>query len=158
MYKNKSWFDDDSLPENPLRESSYGKLIINSYAGKRKRVPYWNCDCECGEKVTVSMYNLLNSKTTSCGCYRKELMTETVRGKAVDIVGERFGKLLVLENAGRIKGLLVCKTICDCGNYKVIYKHHILSGNTRSCGCLYKEMNKNSEPGWTLFKKGKYDY
>lgn len=52
----------------------------------------------------------------------------------MDLIGKRFGKLLVVANAER-KGYVVCE--CDCKNVKEIratsltMKHH----PTRSCGC-----------------------
>lgn len=30
---------------------------------------------------------------------------------------------------------------CECGNYKVVYTFSLLSGNTRSCGCLVHKPN-----------------
>jgi hypothetical protein len=29
------------------------------------------CECECGEKVTVNLYNLIGGNAQSCGCVRK---------------------------------------------------------------------------------------
>ena len=32
---------------------------------------------------------------------------------------------------------IICK--CDCGTIKKVRKAHLLSGNSKSCGCLQKE-------------------
>jgi hypothetical protein len=65
----------------------------------------------------------------------------------IDRVGQRVGKLVVLERAANkvekdaIRACWLCE--CDCGN-KVIVSSHSLSkglkgeGGTRSCGCLMK--------------------
>jgi hypothetical protein len=61
----------------------------------------------------------------------KELMM-----KLVDRTGQRFGKLLVVEQAGRNnlkKVLWKCK--CDCGNETVVVAGSLVTGNTTSCGC-----------------------
>ena len=29
---------------------------------------------------------------------------------------------------------------CDCGNFKIVSNHSLKSGNTKSCGCLHKEI------------------
>lgn len=57
-----------------------------------------------------------------------------------DIVGERFGRLLVTEYAGNAKSrhaLWRCK--CDCGNEIVAVGINLRSGKTTSCGCWKNE-------------------
>lgn len=61
-------------------------------------------------------------------------------GKMKDLTGQRFGKLLVLECAGKLDGRRYSwKCQCDCGNIKIIAGASLTSGNTQSCGCLTKE-------------------
>ncbi len=52
----------------------------------------------------------------------------------IDLTGQRFGKLLVLNECDNYK----CKCLCDCGNTSIINKYNLISGNTKSCGCLGK--------------------
>lgn len=33
---------------------------------------YWNCRCDCGTEKPVPQRNLLEGKSKSCGCFRKE--------------------------------------------------------------------------------------
>jgi hypothetical protein len=60
--------------------------------------------------------------------------------KALDMIGQRFGRLLVLRrdaNRGSNAGWL-CQ--CDCGNIKVIRGCDLRHGqHTRSCGCWRRE-------------------
>lgn len=49
----------------------------------------------------------------------------------IDITGQRFGKLVVLEYLGKEKW----RTICDCGNEKVVYSQLLRKGITTHCGC-----------------------
>lgn len=59
-------------------------------------------------------------------------------GKAHSIqVGQRFGKLVVIECVGKDKNnsyLWKCK--CDCGQYTITRSSRLVGGNTKSCGCL----------------------
>ena len=58
-------------------------------------------------------------------------------GKKIDLTGKRFGRLVVLKEAGRNKSnniKWVCK--CDCGSTVTIQGGHLVSGHTKSCGCL----------------------
>lgn len=47
--------------------------------------------------------------------------------------GQKFGRLTVLREGAR-KGYLSC--VCDCGVQKEIASRHVVSGRTKSCGCL----------------------
>ena len=61
-------------------------------------------------------------------------------GKMKDLTGMQFGKLKVLNNAGKLDGRhYYWNCQCDCGNTKVVLGSSLTSGNTKSCGCLAKE-------------------
>jgi hypothetical protein len=54
--------------------------------------------------------------------------------------GEKFNRLTVISGEtvsdGKKTGVM-CK--CDCGNTKIVERHQLKSGHTKSCGCLLKE-------------------
>lgn len=56
-----------------------------------------------------------------------------------DVTGERFGRLLVTGEASRERGRLRLVCVCDCGTRIEIRHDSVVSGNTRSCGCLSRE-------------------
>jgi hypothetical protein len=65
-------------------------------------------------------------------------------GKYLDLTGKRFGRLLVIEDAGRNRlGCALWLCHCDCGNDVVISSRSLQVG-TQSCGCLRVE--KASRP------------
>lgn len=50
---------------------------------------------------------------------------------------KKFGKLLVIKKAGLNKhGNVIWLCKCDCGKNCKTTSHNLLSGNTKSCGCL----------------------
>lgn len=58
-------------------------------------------------------------------------------GKFVDLTGQRFGNLTVIERRGSDKyknALWLCK--CDCGNEVLIKSNNLRTGNSSSCGCI----------------------
>lgn len=59
--------------------------------------------------------------------------------KRIDITGEKYNKLTVLNEGKNIKNVRywVCK--CDCGTIKEISMNHLRNGKTKSCGCYIKE-------------------
>lgn len=58
--------------------------------------------------------------------------------KLINLVGQKFGKLKVIEYAGNSKWL--CK--CECGNTKIINGKHLREKETFSCGCYRIERAK----------------
>ena len=69
-------------------------------------------------------------------------------------IGERFGRLVVLDTFKRPNEnrWTVCR--CDCGTVKVIRVDHLTSGATISCGCSHHDPKNRTHGGsWTrLFK------
>lgn len=58
-------------------------------------------------------------------------------GKMKNLMGQRFGKLTVIECMGKLDGRHYSwKCICDCGNETIVQASRLTSGNTKSCGCL----------------------
>ena len=60
-------------------------------------------------------------------------------GQRIDLMGQRFGSLVVLEFAGLDKGnngaLWVCQCDCKVETRVVVHGHKLRSGHTTSCGC-----------------------
>lgn len=57
----------------------------------------------------------------------------------LDLTGQRFGKLVVIEfgEMRKCHSYWLCK--CDCGNSFVTQGTSLKTGNTKSCGCIKKE-------------------
>lgn len=51
---------------------------------------------------------------------------------------ERYGRLTIISSESKGKHVR-CKVRCDCGVEKQVYRHHLISGATTSCGCFYDE-------------------
>lgn len=56
-------------------------------------------------------------------------------GARVDVTGQIFGRLTVLEDQGG--GHVLC--VCECGNSRTFVKANVTRGLSKSCGCLCKE-------------------
>lgn len=70
--------------------------------------------------------------------------------KLIDLTGQRFGMLTVLNRAedyifksGRKERVWSCK--CDCGNEVNVFGENLKKGNTTSCGCYRKEKVKEEK-------------
>jgi hypothetical protein len=59
-----------------------------------------------------------------------------------DLTGQRFGRLVAIERADKIKEKIRWRCICDCGN-EAIVRAGCLKGRkrrTNSCGCIAREV------------------
>ena len=70
----------------------------------------------------------------------------------IDLTGQRFGKLLVIGEKGRINEQVAWECQCDCGNTTVVRSSDLRSGDTKSCGCLRKELH--TKHGQNTRKRG----
>ena len=74
--------------------------------------------------------------------------------KPLDLVGQTFWRLYVVERVENDKhGKTQWLCICRCGNETIVTGSHLGNGNTKSCGCLYKEtvtegMRGSKNPMW----------
>lgn len=62
--------------------------------------------------------------------------------KALNITGQRYGRLTVLYYAGNSAGKRprrMWRCLCDCGKEKDIGIDGLQNGHTNSCGCVYRE-------------------
>lgn len=65
----------------------------------------------------------------------------TLAKNAKDITGQRFGRLVALGPVARDASRNVkWKCLCDCGNTSNVLSANLLCGQTKSCGCLQKEV------------------
>lgn len=69
-------------------------------------------------------------------------------GRFVDRVGQVFGRLRVLSRAGtdQNKKVVWC-CACKCGKEVLVTSGSLVTGNTTSCGCLFKE-RVTKHGGW----------
>lgn len=115
----------------------YGRLTTIEPTNERDicgRVK-WLCRCECGNLTKVDSSALRRGTTLSCGCLQKEKASQTW---FKNLVGQRFGKLVVLErakeNTSNGGAIWVCQ--CDCGTIKNIPGECLRRGVSISCGCM----------------------
>lgn len=66
--------------------------------------------------------------------------------KRIDLSGQRFGRLTVIERAENSKGgkaQWLCK--CDCGNETIVAGDKLRKKHSKSCGCLRSIITKASK-------------
>lgn len=66
----------------------FGHLLVDGFAGMKRKNSLWHCRCDCGNPIDVIGYNLKSGHTTSCGCARKDALRKTATKHGM--FGDRF--------------------------------------------------------------------
>jgi hypothetical protein len=122
----------------------FGRLLVISRVKRDRncvsRDSRWLCKCDCGRETIVGGQKLRDGHTKSCGCLQREMSAKRARARVPDIVGQRFGRLVVLSQYGTW-----CRVCCDCGTEKSVPSRDLRSGRTDSCSCLKQEIVKQRQ-------------
>lgn len=112
---------------------TFGELtVLRQHSEKLHKERAWVCLCSCGEETLATNGQLVRGVKKSCGCLRKK-----TPANALDLTGQRFGKLTVIERAGITNGgSALWRCSCDCGNEKITRATTLRRGEVTSCGCL----------------------
>ena len=127
-----------------LTDERFGKLVVleRTKNVESKAGSHWVCKCDCGEIKNIRSDVLRKTNIQSCGCTKEHVK-----------IGDKFGRLKVIERAEKKSRRLFWRCFCDCGSKKeIILSSHVLKeGNHRSCGCL-KNPSGQKHPNYTGYK------
>lgn len=121
---------------NDLTGKVFGRLevLYRYYENNKNGSSQWVCRCKCG-KIKVILGASLTRKdrpTRSCGCQTYE---NASKANIRNLVGERFGKLVVVEDTHKRKNhRVVWKCLCDCGRQVERVSDSLIQGDSKSCG------------------------
>ena len=106
----------------------FGQLTVLGYWGKKDGMHRWECRCDCGNITIVGRTLLQSGKTKSCGCLGHPPVQ--------NIQGQQFGDLTAVGFEGKKDGQYYWRCRCRCGNETIVRQNNLLTGKTKSCGCL----------------------
>lgn len=105
----------------------YGMLQPIRRVGKSGHSALWECVCDCGKTAIVRGDAMASGNTRSCGC-----------AKTMFNANQKHGRLTVIQKSeGRGPSKWMCR--CDCGNIVIVRQGDLVTGKTKSCGCLRAE-------------------
>lgn len=122
-----------------LLNKRFNRLLVIEEDFSKSRTA-WKCLCDCGNITVVTSDRLKSGMTQSCGCLQKERVRiahlNKPHSKRKNIIGQKFGKLTVIELVEYRDKDLFYKVKCECGSEIIVSGTHLRSGHTLSCGCL----------------------
>lgn len=116
--------------------------ILKIFSDEKTGSKFGKCECQCEKKTLrdIRLAKFIENRSRSCGCLKGKLISEK---KQIDLRGQTFGFLKVLENVGNKPNdkHIFWKCFCDpklggCGNSIETSSAHLRNGSTKSCGCL----------------------
>lgn len=140
------------------------KADIQFPPGKKDKNYYCLCECSCENhtKMYIQSSRLRNGLSSSCGCIRRENLAKRNADNSSVKVGNKYGKLTVIQDLGMRKQASrdknerwsLCQ--CDCGSEPIEVKNNMLqNGWKSSCGCL---QSKGEHIVETILKENNMQY
>lgn len=118
--------------------NTYGLLTVKEMLyGYSHNNTYCRCICKCGNEKIIEAYKLKEGSNYSCGC--DLLNKKRIAAHPVQMSGNKYGRLTVIEEKFCNDSSNMVRCICDCENDGWYRRGDVLSGHTQSCGCLQKE-------------------
>ena len=123
----------------------FGKLtVIQKTKNKKDNGIVWKCQCDCnGDNsiVYATTASLNSGRKQSCGCLTHDTKFE-------DLTGQTFGRLTVLcdtgKNSPQRSRIWHCRCSCEEQNELDVVAYMLKNGSVKSCGCLQKEIAKET--------------
>lgn len=110
----------------------FGRLtVVKEYGRDKRGEVLWLCRCECGNEVVVLGSNLRSSATTSCGCYQKEKVSETMWKGGITPISSYLRNLPIVEqwlNDCKKQVNYACELTGKVGGK--LHTHHLKAFNT----------------------------
>lgn len=119
----------------------FGRLIALSFSHRKSRQTYWRVKCDCGTEKVANYVHLVEGRTKSCGCIKREMMSAK-SGENSHLWRGGFSKIYPKEWNNSLKEFIrnrdsrKCQypncDYCDIGKSQRLDVHHI-DGNKSDC-------------------------
>jgi hypothetical protein len=134
------------VPPLDLVGKKFGRLYVSELLSERRSGgAVFLCKCDCGNTKKIIGSSLVKKikPTRSCGCLSIEANRKIGDNRREDLTGQRFGCLVV---DGLSKKRTGCRdrywnVTCDCGNSTAVRRQSLITGETKSCGCMQQQGN-----------------
>lgn len=134
----------DIKERKPL-SGKYGRLTPLYPTYRKGHHIYYYCKCDCGNYCITGKDGIVSGSSKSCGCLRSDLLKEQhQRNRKENMIGKQFGQVQVLafdsfyqdpDNPRTKQSNYLCKCLV-CGKEFVARGCHLVTGSTKSCGCV----------------------
>lgn len=130
-----------SLKPTNLMGKEFGRLTVINYEGRNSKNQHiWKCECSCTKTKIVSSRCLMGGNTKSCGCLQNDWPQYELEGKMFDRWKVISRTTATTGKRGRTYWLCECQ--CENKILREVKENSLLTGISKSCGCINKEKQK----------------
>ena len=120
-----------------LTNKVFGDLTVVRFLRTENGKAMWECKCKCGNIIEVRGCDLTREDgTRQC---RNCASTKIATNNRNNILGNRYGRLVVIDYGYSDGDSYFWKCKCDCGEIIYVRAYNLINGITNSCGCIAKE-------------------
>jgi len=114
-----------------LSGQKFGDLLVIKFIGRKNKKSYHLCKCLlCGKEFETTLDGLKGkTKCNECG----------IESRKLNLIGEKYGRLLVLSFHHDSKYGAYWECQCDCGKKSIVLGNALRRGSSKSCGCFGDE-------------------
>lgn len=116
----------------------YGRLRVTGFSHISEHRVYWKVTCECGNELAIKGSDLRSGRRDMCKTCRLMSYVDSI---TKDYTGVKYGRLTVLSRDQNNHKMAKC--LCICGQEKTVSIGSLITGNTKSCGCLKGDVFKD---------------
>jgi hypothetical protein len=137
------------------------KLCYNDGMEKELSMEYGYCHCGCGTKTSISRQNnelyawVIGEPRKFVQGHASRINPSNRKGKKTgrpsparitesEMIGFRYGRLVVESFNSRDSKTSIWNCVCDCGEKCLVKLGKLRSGTTKSCGCYQQECRVSS--------------
>jgi 5-methylcytosine-specific restriction endonuclease McrA len=137
------------LRSNPydLVGKRFNHVVIIKYVGLINDIHSYRYQCDCGKKRTTNKYGI--QRLFSCGCKRHEER----KNQSYKYIGKKFNKLTILNVKGYSPNHKALGDVeCECGVKVEAIIANVVSGRTKSCGCMKGYHDQPEKSGYNQLR------
>jgi hypothetical protein len=129
------------------------RWTILKESGKDKWGAYtYKVQCSCPAKTirVVAGSSLSSGDSKSCGCLKREVTSRIFKKWPILPPDSRWTILGEARSDGRYKSLYHVQCSCPAKTMRVVAGNSLSSGNSKSCGCLKREVTSRIFKKWPI--------
>lgn len=128
------------------KRSEHIRTYHREYVRKRREAGLCvTCGLALDATSVFKRCSICRDKSKTLAKERRQQTVKTGKSNKIEMANERFGRLLVVKENGRMWRNVAWLCLCDCGKYKTIPGQSLRTGRTQSCGCLQREKSRRMQ-------------
>lgn len=133
-------------PESLDIWSELNDMTPYDYSSAQHDVVFWKCNNGVHDDFKLGLESMVNNNFQCPKCMPK--IWRPKYSNRINLLGKRFGKLLVTSIYGSVNNQIYWNCKCDCGNECIKLGSLLSQGKTKTCGNRMIHFKGEDNPNW----------